>query len=134
MSISKASITKPPLVIGKIGPLCCFRHPTANPKPVMPVLDSPVKVFPPPVQPPPHRFDKSIASPSSLDYGSVLGFFKNPATKKLPNAQSSLDSHMARWLGLDQSRYQWALENYYDNQRSGKEREKIKMSNKLQSV
>ncbi|KAF7851348.1 hypothetical protein BT93_L4079 [Corymbia citriodora subsp. variegata] len=141
MSISKASGSKTPPAIGKMGPYTVFitPTPTPTPKPVGPVLDSPAKVVPPPVQPPPpHRFGNSVASPPLLDHGSVLAFFKNAATK-LQKAQSSLDSHMARWLGLDQSRYQWALENYYDNQRSvcstkEQEGQKNKMSNNLQSV
>lgn len=30
-------------------------------------------------------------------------------------AHSSLDRYFADWLGLDQSRYQWALNDYYEN-------------------
>ncbi|XP_030442361.1 uncharacterized protein LOC115664583 [Syzygium oleosum] len=126
MSISRAADSKPPPVIGKMGPYTVFVTPTPTPKPAGPVLDPPAKVVPPPVLPPPHRFGNSAGSPSLVDRGSVLAFFKNASTK-LQNAQSSLDGHMARWLGLDQSRYQWALENYYDNQRSEKEGEKNKM-------
>ncbi|KAL3745955.1 uncharacterized protein LOC104437416 [Eucalyptus grandis] len=133
MSISKASDPKPPPVIGKMGPYTVFVTPTPTPEPAGPVLDSRAEVAPPPVRPPPHRFGNAVASRPLVDRGSVLAFFKNAATK-LQNAQSSLDSHMARWLGLDQSRYQWALENYYDNQRSEKEGKKNKMSNKLQGV
>ena len=30
-------------------------------------------------------------------------------------AHSSLDDHLARWFGLNQSKYQWALDDYYEN-------------------
>lgn len=33
-------------------------------------------------------------------------------------AHSSLDQYLADWLGLDQSRYQWALNDYYENNRT----------------
>ncbi|KAJ6993891.1 hypothetical protein NC653_016882 [Populus alba x Populus x berolinensis] len=29
-------------------------------------------------------------------------------------AHSSLDDHLARWFGLNQSKYQWALDDYYE--------------------
>lgn len=35
-------------------------------------------------------------------------------------AHSSLDDHMARWLGLNQSKYQWALDDYYESKGSVK--------------
>ncbi|MBA0762445.1 hypothetical protein Gotri_012049, partial [Gossypium trilobum] len=28
---------------------------------------------------------------------------------------SSLDDHLARWFGLNQSKYQWALDDYYES-------------------
>ncbi|KAL4285269.1 hypothetical protein GQ457_16G011900 [Hibiscus cannabinus] len=30
-------------------------------------------------------------------------------------AHSSLDYHLARWFGLNQSKYQWALDDYYES-------------------
>ncbi|KAK9027385.1 hypothetical protein V6N11_067221 [Hibiscus sabdariffa] len=95
-------------MIGKIGPYTVFVTPTDPP-----LLHSPNKaVAPPPVQPPPQQFhDSSIASDSD---GSILGFFKNAAFK-VQNAHSSLDDHLARWFGLNQSKYQWALDDYYEN-------------------
>jgi len=30
-------------------------------------------------------------------------------------AHSSLDDHVARWFGLNQSKYQWALDDYYES-------------------
>ncbi|KAH7544675.1 hypothetical protein FEM48_Zijuj01G0010900 [Ziziphus jujuba var. spinosa] len=105
----------PPPVIGKIGPYTVFMTPPSTPKPAaQPVFDSPKKVVPPPVQPPPQQFDKSIAVSDSVADGSVLGFFKN-AVNKVQNAHSSLDDHLARWFGLNQSKYQWALDDYYES-------------------
>ncbi|GMN52028.1 hypothetical protein TIFTF001_021180 [Ficus carica] len=118
MGINKEAGTPPP-VIGKIGPYTVFMTPpstpssTPNSKPSsQPVFDSPKKVVvaPPPVQPPPHQFDKS----ADFSNGSVFGIFKNAVTK-VQNAHSSLDDHLARWFGLNQSKYQWALDDYYEN-------------------
>lgn len=33
---------------------------------------------------------------------------------------SSLDEYLANWFGLDQSKYQWALNNYYENKEAVK--------------
>ncbi|XP_074578283.1 uncharacterized protein LOC141834810 [Curcuma longa] len=68
---------------------------------------------PPPVQVPPPQFEKLTAKSA----GSVLGFFWD-AVAKVQNAHSSLDEHLANWFGLDQSRYQWALNDYFES--SGK--------------
>ncbi|KAJ6698774.1 hypothetical protein OIU79_012134, partial [Salix purpurea] len=45
--------------------------------------------------------------------GLFLASSKN-AVNKVQNAHSSLDDHLARWLGLNQSKYQWALDDYYE--------------------
>lgn len=29
---------------------------------------------------------------------------------------SSLDDYLAHWFGLNQSKYQWALDDYYENE------------------
>lgn len=29
---------------------------------------------------------------------------------------SSLDDYLAHWFGLNQSKYQWALDEYYENE------------------
>ncbi|GMY35356.1 leucine-rich repeat extensin-like protein 1 isoform X3 [Fagus crenata] len=113
MAINKDST--PPPMIGKIGPYTVFMTPPSTPKPAVeqPVFDSPKKIVvppPPPVQPPPQQFDKSIQSSND----SVTGFFKNAVTK-VQNAHSSLDDHLARWFGLNQSKYQWALDDYYES-------------------
>ncbi|XP_041021920.1 extensin-1-like isoform X1 [Juglans microcarpa x Juglans regia] len=159
MAINRDS-TIPPPMIGKIGPYTVFMTPPSTPKPSQPpvldspkkiftpppVLDSPKKIFtpplvldspkkiitPPPVQPPPHQFHKSTESVASN--GSVLGFFKNAATK-VQNAHSSLDGHLARWFGLNQSKYQWALDDYYESKGSEKGEANAKdIPSKAQSV
>ncbi|KAL9376815.1 hypothetical protein Peur_030935 [Populus x canadensis] len=118
MPINKDPSTPPPM-IGKIGPYTVFMTPPSTPspklpppttsnEPTLPVFDSPKKV----VSPPPRQIDKSVYSQQVSD-GSVLGFFKN-AVNKVQNAHSSLDDHLARWLGLNQSKYQWALDDYYE--------------------
>ncbi|WZZ00871.1 hypothetical protein YC2023_073199 [Brassica napus] len=33
-------------------------------------------------------------------------------------AHSSVDDHLVRWFGLNQSKYQWALDEYYQGQGS----------------
>lgn len=107
------SESTPPPLIGKIGPYTVFMTPPPTPSPV---FESPKKVIqPPPVQPPPQQFDKSL-SVDAMPNGnaSVSGFFRN-AVSKVQNAHSSLDDHLARWFGLNQSKYQWALDDYYES-------------------
>lgn len=73
---------------------------------------SPVKVCsPPPVVVPPPQFEKVKGGRCST---SVFGFFWD-AVAKVQDAHSSLDQYLSDWLGLDQSRYQWALNDYYEN-------------------
>lgn len=121
-------------MIGKIGPYTVFMTPPSTPKPVAePISSSPKPVMPPPVQPPPQQFHKPVVSHSVSD-GSVAGFFKNAVTK-VQSAHSSLDEHLARWFGLNQSKYQWALDDYYESKGLEKEGVKAKeMSGKVQSV
>ncbi|MFS7934687.1 hypothetical protein Hanom_Chr05g00394661 [Helianthus anomalus] len=91
--------SKPPPVIGKIGYYTVFVTPTAKPSPE-----------PSPVQPPPVHYDKTAAS-----YGSKFGFFWD-AIATLQNVHSSLDDYLAHWFGLNQSKYQWALDDYYEHE------------------
>ncbi|KAI9078712.1 hypothetical protein K1719_039299 [Acacia pycnantha] len=126
MAINKEST--PPPVIGKVGPYTVFMTPPSTPKPPDAVLESPKKVVPPPVQ-----LEKPLSAKSVAD-GSGLGFFKNAVTR-VQSAHSSLDDHLARWFGLDQSKYQWALDDYYDSK--GVEQGDIKVkeiSSKVQNV
>ncbi|GAB4853562.1 hypothetical protein Ancab_017753 [Ancistrocladus abbreviatus] len=128
--------TTPPPVIGKIGPYTVFLTPPPTPTPTpspspspstkppaerpfhdtakKPVLQSspqfhtpsPPPLQPkPPVQPPPAQFNK----PSDDRFG-----FLRDAISKVQNAHSSLDEYVANWLGLNQSKYQWALDDYYE--------------------
>ncbi|XVF47684.1 hypothetical protein PTKIN_Ptkin03bG0130500 [Pterospermum kingtungense] len=137
----KRDPSTPPPMIGKIGPYTVFVTPPSTPIPTRdpaqpPVFDSPNKVVAPPpappVQPPPQQFGKSFVASNSD--GSFLGFFKNAASK-VQNAHSSLDDRLARWFGLNQSKYQWALDDYYENKGLEKESVKLKeVSSKIQSV
>ncbi|XP_031378179.1 pollen-specific leucine-rich repeat extensin-like protein 1 [Punica granatum] len=135
----------PPPVIGKIGPYTVFMTPPSTPKPPEgppePSLDSPsspvqppVQAPPPPVQPPPQQFQKPVPA-HPLHDGSLSGYFKSAVTK-VQNAHSSLDDHLARWFGLNQSKYQWALDDYYNNKVLEKEGGKPKevSAAKLQNV
>jgi len=36
----------------------------------------------------------------------------------LTTAHSSVDDHLVRWFGLNQSKYQWALDEYYESKES----------------
>ncbi|XP_039038292.1 uncharacterized protein LOC120175800 [Hibiscus syriacus] len=129
--------------IGKIGPYTVFITRPSTPSPTEPpVFRSPSKAAappsstptPPPVQPPPQQFDKSLLASESYSDGSFQGFFKNAAFK-LQNAHSSLDDRLARWFGLNQSKYQWALDDYYESKGLEKEGVNVKdISSKIQSV
>ncbi|KAJ4957397.1 hypothetical protein NE237_024508 [Protea cynaroides] len=144
MAITKES--PPPPVIGKVGRYTVFMTPPSTPKvpkateraanltptkwESSPKVESPKKVVaPPPVQPPPQQFQK----PASSNLSS-FGFFWN-AVAKVQNAHSSLDEYLADWFGLNQSRYQWALNDYYESRGMGKEDAKPKeLSSKGQTV
>ncbi|KAK3154064.1 hypothetical protein QOZ80_2BG0185430 [Eleusine coracana subsp. coracana] len=80
--------------------------------PVAPVVftppPAPVKVAPPPVQVPPPQYEKA-----GKHDGSAFGFFWD-AVARVQEAHASLDEYVANWFGLDQSRYQWALNDYYE--------------------
>ncbi|XP_022731502.1 uncharacterized protein LOC111286011 [Durio zibethinus] len=137
MPINKDPCTPPPM-IGKIGPYTVFVTPPSTPTPSEPpIFESPKKVVAPPaappkVQPPPQQFDKSFVA--SHSDGSLLGFLKNAAFK-VQNAHSSLDDYLARWFGLNHSKYQWALDDYYESKGLEKEGVKVKeTSSKIQTV
>lgn len=134
----------PPPRIGKIGPYTVFITPPATPTATTtngsePLSNSPKSVSsnspkkatpgfssprtpvqvpvqsppppPPPVQAPPSQFypTKPPAKPHSS-----FGFFWD-AVAKVQNAHTSLDEHVAYWFGLNQSKYQWALDDYYES-------------------
>ncbi|KAD4179891.1 hypothetical protein E3N88_28542 [Mikania micrantha] len=103
MPIDKQPATPP--MIGKIGPYTVFVTPPPTPKPQ---FESSPPIHPPPVLPPPVQYEKSASA-----YDSKFGFFWD-AVAKVQNAHSSLDESLARWFGLNQSKYQWALDDYYE--------------------
>ncbi|KAH0654874.1 hypothetical protein KY290_030687 [Solanum tuberosum] len=112
------SPSPPPPRIGKIGPYTVFMTPPPTPKSGSTELPPPVQLQPvqtPPVQvvdkscpvwSPPMQYDK----PSH----SSFGFFWN-AVAKVQYAHASLDEQVAYWFGLNQSKYQWALDDYYES-------------------
>ncbi|GMH03162.1 hypothetical protein Nepgr_005001 [Nepenthes gracilis] len=112
MAFPKDPTPPPPPVIGKIGPYTVFLTPpsTPSPKPANPIPETPKKaVFQPPlppVQPPPAQFIKPAED--------RLEFLRN-AVAKFQKAHSSLDHYVANWLGLNHSKYQWALDDYYES-------------------
>ncbi|XP_057787426.1 uncharacterized protein LOC131004707 isoform X2 [Salvia miltiorrhiza] len=124
MPIKSESATPPPR-IGKIGPYTVFVTPPATPNagpkrespaPVQYQAPTPVQATsPPPVMAPPAQFYKE--KPSSF------AFFWD-AVAKVQNAHASLDEHVAHWFGLNQSKYQWALDDYYES--SGKNQNEAK--------
>ncbi|KAJ8459248.1 hypothetical protein OPV22_032174 [Ensete ventricosum] len=145
----------PPLVIGKAGSYTVFitpppnptpsegpRSPIASPTPSLgvstPEMEAPLpaKASPPPppppplppVQVPPQQFEKPAAKSS----GSVFGFFWD-AIVKVQKAHSSLDEYLADWFGLNQSRYQWALNDYYESSEKEKESGKVSKPKELSS-
>ncbi|PWA47862.1 hypothetical protein CTI12_AA001240 [Artemisia annua] len=97
---------KPPPVIGKIGYYTVFITPPTEPAPV----SNDDKKKSPPVQPPPVQYDKTGSK-----FGSKFGFLWD-AVATLQNVHSSLDDYLAHWFGLNQSKYQWALDDYYENE------------------
>ncbi|KAH9617242.1 hypothetical protein KSS87_008287 [Heliosperma pusillum] len=104
----------PPPSIGKIGPYTVFLTPPTAPKPsplatavAIPIPETPKKVAPlPPVQPPPIQYPTSPVDRFA---------FLRGALSKVHQVHSSVDEYMANWLGLDQSKYQWALNDYYES-------------------
>ncbi|KAG9130035.1 hypothetical protein Leryth_012801 [Lithospermum erythrorhizon] len=98
----------PPPKIGKIGPYTVFITPINNGT-REPVPGSPI-TRPPPVQAPPMQIPNNNSTHSS----SSFGFFWD-ALSKLQNAHANLDEKISYWFGLDQSKYQWALDEYYES-------------------
>ncbi|CAJ1941826.1 unnamed protein product [Sphenostylis stenocarpa] len=120
----------PPPVIGKIGPYTVFMTPPSTPKP----SDDPVTTTK--IAPPPPQIPKTVPSPKPLSDSddSLFGFFRNAVTK-VQTAHSSLDDHLARWFGLNQSKYQWALDDYYESKGMEKGGIKVKeVSSKIQRL
>ncbi|KAK9084545.1 hypothetical protein Syun_031561 [Stephania yunnanensis] len=137
MAINRDSSTTPPPVIGKIGRYTVFITPPSTPKPfsdsasespVPPKVHSPKNLHRPsipPVQAPPPQIDNPVQPRSSSKSSSAVGFFWN-AVEKVQIAHSTVDQYLSEWFGLDQSKYQWALNDYYETQVKGKEEGKSK--------
>ncbi|XP_047946226.1 uncharacterized protein LOC125192647 [Salvia hispanica] len=123
MPIKTESATPPPR-IGKIGPYTVFVTPNDGPRRESP---APVQApSPPAVMAPPAQFYKE--KPSSF------AFFWD-AVARVQNAHASLDEHVAHWFGLNQSKYQWALDDYYEsNGKSQNEAKPQVKPNKIQNV
>ncbi|KAL6639830.1 hypothetical protein ACP70R_022652 [Stipagrostis hirtigluma subsp. patula] len=102
------TFSTPPLVRTVSPPLPAAKLPRPDPVQVPPQFE--VKISgPPPVQVPPPQFEKAAAGPD----GSVVAFFWD-AVARVQQAHASLDEYISNWLGLDQSKYQWALNDYYE--------------------
>ncbi|ERN03658.1 uncharacterized protein LOC18431800 isoform X1 [Amborella trichopoda] len=110
----------PPPIIGKAGRYTVFLTPkqsppqtaplqTPSPKPLSPRTPIPEAKPSPPVQPPPLQFE----TPKNTMSSSHFGFFWS-AIAKVQHVHSSVDEYLADLFGLNQSKYQWALNEYYE--------------------
>ncbi|KAG1364121.1 proline-rich receptor-like protein kinase PERK8 [Cocos nucifera] len=148
MAAAQARELTPPPVIRKAGSYTVFltppatpkrsetprasvpsRSPSPNPRKAAPLPPNVHPSPPPPVQTPPPSFGKPTARLS----GSAFGFFWD-AVAKVQDVHSSLDEYLANWFGLDQSKYQWALNNYYENKEVVREGGKAGLGGKQQVV
>ncbi|TVU13440.1 hypothetical protein EJB05_40497 [Eragrostis curvula] len=94
------TVSTPPLVM------------TVSP-PLPPVkIARPAPPPPPPVQVPPPQYEKASAGTD----GSVATFFWD-AVARVQEAHATLDEYISNWFGLDQSKYQWALNDYHERTR-----------------
>ncbi|XP_073018384.1 uncharacterized protein [Primulina eburnea] len=131
MPIKSESSTPPPR-IGKIGPYTVFvtppATPNATPKPISPRKVDPVEdpiqkpvqaPTPPPVMAPPAQFYKEKPSSFAFIWDAVA---------KVQSAHASIDEQVAHWFGLNQSKYQWALDDYYET--NGKNQTEAKTQTK----
>ncbi|CAM0945083.1 unnamed protein product [Alopecurus aequalis] len=109
------SRTAPPLSAAA-SPQEMASSPSFPPPVKFPISAPPIKVSAPPVQVPPRQYEK--ASIGGTHDGSTFGFFWD-AVARVQEAHASLDEYVANWFGLDQSKYQWALNDYYES--TGKE-------------
>lgn len=66
----------------------------------------------------PSRASRKVSEPHFvilLDFRpEIFGFSCLDSLSVLVAAHASLDEYMATWFGLDQSKYQWALNDYYE--------------------
>jgi len=117
VSVSTPPLVKtvsPPLHAEKLSRPSLVQVPPPLVKTVSPPLPAEKLSRPPLVQVPPLQFAKVSAGSD----GSLLAFFWD-AVAHVQKAHSRLDKHISRWFGLDQSKYQWALNDYFE--RTGQE-------------
>ncbi|KAM3386301.1 hypothetical protein ACQJBY_009739 [Aegilops geniculata] len=123
----------PPEHIATSPPPAKMVSPPPPVKTVSPPLP-PAKLFQAsPVQVPPPQFEKAEARTD----GSAFGFFWD-AVLRVQEAHASLDEYISNWFGLDQSKYQWALNDYYESTGKemdlGKAAKTTELSGKMQKV
>ncbi|CAN6448158.1 unnamed protein product [Victoria cruziana] len=113
MATSRGAATTPPPIIGKAGRYTVFitppKVPDQTPEKARSPEPTPEKESPP-VRPPPQQFGKVAPETSSH---SLFGFFWN-AVAKVQRVHSNVDEYLADLFGLNQSKYQWALNEYYE--------------------
>lgn len=109
------------------------KSPPLAPLPMTPPVNLPVQAPPAaaPVQVPPLQVDELKGKPVAA--GGVFGFFWD-AVARVRDAHSSLDEYLADWFGLNQSKYQWALNDYYESKGADKDVGKLKEVGKGQSL
>jgi len=122
----------PPPLIGKAGRYTVFIKPppvttrpaTASPKPKN-AVDLEAQASPSP------------ASPPETLVGSVLGSISN-AVAKIQHVHSRVDEYLADWFGLNQSKYQWALNEYLEMKNmeteEGKPKETVGKGQEMQQI
>ncbi|KAJ1700256.1 hypothetical protein LUZ63_000035 [Rhynchospora breviuscula] len=107
----------PPPLIARAGNLTIFITP---PPSTNIIINNPIpSPLPVPVQAPPLRSellgDPVPAATTSLHLHlhSLLSHFLNTSLAKAQHVHSSLDSYVADWFGLNHSKYQRELNDYY---------------------
>jgi len=56
----------------------------------------------------------SVFFSGDLEKFAKIGFSFSDSLTVVVAAHASLDEYVANWFGLDQSKYQWALNDYYE--------------------
>ncbi|KAL9270893.1 U4/U6.U5 small nuclear ribonucleoprotein 27 kDa protein-like protein [Drosera capensis] len=131
MSSSSSPSPSPAPVIGKIGPYTVFLTPpppSPSPSPRNAVIQSPTPPtrtteYPIPASPrpqaviPPPQVNLPPVIPPPAQYmrpdEDRFGFFWT-AVARVQHVHSRVDEYVANWLGLNQSKYQWALDDFYE--------------------
>ncbi|KAJ3704626.1 hypothetical protein LUZ61_008331 [Rhynchospora tenuis] len=90
----------PPPVIGRAGNLTIFITPSTS-------------INSSPVQAPPLRWQADPIPAATTSLQSLLYDFLSTSLAKAQHVHSSLDSYVADWFGLNHSKYQRELNDYY---------------------